>query len=114
MRTILSETKAISSKCPAIFTVKDDVGGDMVFTFKLVYKDDDGQQSYTRFIVKDSHSGEIQISNAPQDKSIRLADWLKVGEYKDKDKLFVSFSLTQILEDDFRNISVLFAIKEEA
>lgn len=113
MKIVLSETRAISETSPASFTVQDAVEGDVLFTFRLVQREEDGNQSYTRYVVKDSHHGEIQISNVPTTKSVRLSESMRVGTYMNTSKLYLTFSLTEVLEGGYRNINVRFFTDKE-
>lgn len=112
-KIILEETRAISLDHPVVFVIPDNVEGDMTFTIKLVNNKEDGADSYTRYNAIDAYNAEIIISNAPKNKSLTIGNDIFLGTYKKKYKLFLKYSLTEILENEFRNISVRFISKEQ-
>ena len=113
MELILSETKAISKDSPAVFYVKDNIEGDMTFSFILVDKPEDEGRSYTRYDVIDSHTGEFRISNVPSNRGVSLSQQMKVGTYQNDKKLYMSFTITKEMENGYHNITVEFFTKKE-
>lgn len=102
----------ISYSAPVSIIVNDDVEGDMTFGFSLVKdKADDG--SYTRYKAMDSHSVNIEITNAFRDKTVRLQEPLLVGTFHGTHDLYLMYELSKANESDERIISVTFLIKSK-
>ena len=99
----------ISNNGTLYFNVKDDVEGDIELRIRLLF--DSEKRSYTRFNAIDSHSGDVLIYNAPNDRFVSLSTPIQIGTYGGKYKLSMTYSLDPSVGRD-RRIQVEFNIAE--
>ena len=91
--------------------IKDEVEGDI--ELRIVFKRDSlKSQCFNRYRCIDSHKGEIQIYNAPDDKNIRTKDYVRIGTYAVNHNLFMGFRLGPV-NNKQRDMELSFLIKEK-
>lgn len=107
------KAKDIISKTKDLYVVvKDEVEGDIHLTIKL--KDvPDTRESFTKYVVENSHKAEIRIFNASPVLYVRTTDPIKLGTYKNQYTLKLDFLLEPSGADSQRVIQLNFFITKD-
>lgn len=105
--------KDIISKSKDLYVVvKDDVEGDIHLTIKLK-EISDTRESFTKYVVENSHKAEIRIFNASPVQFVRTTEPIKLGTYKNKYTLKFDYLLEPSGADSQRVIQLNFFITKD-
>lgn len=100
----------ISGDKPFVVTIPDEIEGDMEFSFKI--KNDEFNQSYTKYNVLGDHNAEIVISNVKYN-GVKSTKPIMLGTFKEMYYLYVSFVIfNENSNDKTWEIELIFTIKE--
>lgn len=105
-KDIISQTKDL------YVVIKDEVEGDIHLSIKLKNAADT-HESFTKYVVENSHRAEIRIFNASPVQYVRTTDPIKLGTYKNRYILKLDFLLEPSGADSQRVIQLNFFITKD-
>lgn len=105
-KDIISYTKIVNA------IIKDEVEGDINLSIRLL-QDANTYESFTKYVVENSHKAEIRIFNASNTQYVRTTVPILLGTYKRSYKLYLEYLLEPADAGNQRVIKLVFSISKQ-